>query len=164
LKVSHRSMNFVLMGITFVVVATPLLWLGGGLYWLEKDVFPAKRPRFMPVDSIWIEGLTLPLSWHHGWWFGCDLSSSELTNYCRLVRANGEGVYAGEYLPCSSHVAIPEANIRLTPPPRDSSDMWLFRWESDAVAGFLADGDLLLPASMQDKCTDVTKQLNLTHQ
>ena len=161
MKVPRRSMNFVLMGIAFVVVAAPLFWLGGGLYWLEKDVFPPKRPPFMPTNSVWIDAPSLPFSWHHGWWFGCDLSSSGIANYCRFVGNDGKEVYAGEYLACGSHVAIPEANIRLTPP--DSSNMWLFRWQSDGIAGFLADGDLLLPAPLHDKCADVKRQLNLTH-
>src|SRR5437870_6868742 len=51
----------------------------------------------MPQNAVWIDAPALPMSWNRGWWFGCDLSPSGTTNYCRLVTANGEEVYAGEY-------------------------------------------------------------------
>ena len=136
-----------------MLIAVFTFWMVGGLHWMEK-AFPPKRPKFMPIGSVWIEGLPLPISWHHGWWFGCDLSSSGLANYCRLVLADGSPVYADEYLPCSSQTPIPEVNIHLVPPV-DPAGMWLFRWKNDGVIGFLSDGDLLLPASMRENCGQV---------
>ena len=88
------------------------------------------------------------------------MASSGTANYCRLIRGDGEQVYAGEYLPCSTHVAIAEGNIRLVP-PADSSEMWLFRWHEDGIVGFLSDGDLLLPPSLQNKCEEVKERLHL---
>lgn len=145
-------MNFALVSIAVIIIALRLFWIGGGLHWLETRVFPPKRPRFMPLNSVWIDAPALPISWHRGWWFGCALSSSGTADYCRLVGADGELVY--EYLPCSNHLPIDEAAIRLMRPPYDAS-MWLFGEKNDGVIGFLVDGDLLQPASVQDKCGQV---------
>jgi hypothetical protein len=112
----------------------------------------------MPTNSVWIDAPPLPVSWHHGWWFGCNLASSGTTDYCRLIRGGDEQVYAGEFLPCDTHVAIAESNIHLVP-PTDSMEMWLFRWHDDGVIGFLSDGDLLLPASLKDKCSEVKETI-----
>ena len=142
----------------YVFIAALAFWLVGGLYWLQK-VVPPRRPRFMPTNSVWIDAPPLPISWHHGWWFGCNLASSGTTDYCRLIRGDGEQVYAGEYLPCDTHVAIAESNIHLVP-PADSMEMWLFRWHDNGVIGFLSDGDLLLPASLKDKCSEVKEQFH----
>ena len=144
-----------------MVIAAPLFWMVGGLYWLDKKVFPPRRPRFMPVNSVWIDAPPLPISWHHGWWFGCGLSSSGAANYCRLVRGDDEEVYGGEYLPCSSGTPIEDVSIRLIAPP-DSVNMWLFGEKNDGVIGFLADGDLLLPLSVREKCSQVKARLHLT--
>jgi hypothetical protein len=148
--------------LALIVAAILLFCLGGGLYWLQKYVFPPRRPRFMPANSVWIDAPPLPISWHHGWWFGCDISSSGLADYCRFVTADENEVYADEYLPCRSHVAIQEANAHLKP-PRDSFDLWLFEWQSDGVIGFLSDGDLLLPTSLQNQCADVERRLEIKH-
>jgi hypothetical protein len=88
------------------------------------------------------------------------MASSRTVDYCRLIRGDGEQVYAGEYLPCGTHVAIAEANIRLVP-PANSMEMWLFRWQNDGVIGFLSDGNLLIPASLNDKCSEVKDRLHL---
>jgi hypothetical protein len=112
----------------------------------------------MPVNSVWIDAPSLPISWHRGWWFGCGLSPSATANYCRLIRGDGGQVYAGEYLPCSTHVAIAEGDIRLVP-PADSGEMWLFRWQNNGAIGFLSDGDLLLPVPLKDKCSEVKARL-----
>jgi hypothetical protein len=158
MNISHRLVNFVLVSVTVIIIALPIFWVEGGVSWLETKVFPARRPHFMPLDSVWIDAPSLPISWHHGWWFGCELSSSGTANYCRLVRANGELVYGGEYLPCIYHLPIDEASIRLIPPPRGAS-MWLFSEKNDGVIGFLGDGDVLLPVSAQDKCGQVKARL-----
>jgi hypothetical protein len=141
----------------YALIVLLVFWLLGGLRWMER-VFPPRRPRFMPTNSVWIEAPPLPISWHHGWWFGCDRASSGTANYCRLIRGDGEQVYAGKYLPCRTHVAIAESNIHLVPPANDS-DIWLFRWEDTGMIGFLSDGDLLLPPSLQNKCDEVKERL-----
>ena len=143
----------------YVLIALFVFWLVGGLHRMQK-VFPPRRPRFMPTNSVWIEAPPLPISWHHGWWFGCEMASSGAANYCRLIRGDGEQVYAGEYLPCSTHVAIAEGNIHLVP-PADSSEMWLFRWQDNGITGFLSHGDLLLPLLLQNKCGEVKERLHL---
>ena len=91
-----------LLGVAALVVAVLLFWLAGGVRWLDTKAFPPRRPQDMPQNAVWIDAPPLPISWHHGWWFGCDLAPSGTANYCRLVMANGKEVYAGEYLPCKS--------------------------------------------------------------
>lgn len=143
-----------LLGVpVFALAAMFMFWMFGGIRWLETKVFPPQRPHFMPLNSIWIDGLPLPISWHHGWWFGCSQSPSGTTNYCRLVVANGAEVYAGEYLPCSSRSPIQEASIRLVPP--DAQDLWLFRRGIDAPLGFLEGGDLLVPVAVWSECESI---------
>lgn len=154
----NRSGKIILGCIALVIIGGPLFWMAGGVHWLNAKVFPPTRPRFMPVNSVWIDAPHLAISWHHGWWFGCGLSSSGATNYCRLVAADGKQVYGGEYLPCSSSSPIGEASVRLVAPP-DSADMWLFAEENDGVIGFLADRDLLLPLSVRGKCNQVKARL-----
>lgn len=158
-NLSHRSKNVLLLSIAALVVGLPLFWVEGGCYWLQTKVFPPRRPRFMPVNSVWIEAPSLPISWHRGWWFGCGFSSSGTANYCRLVEAEGSLVYGSEYLPCSSRSPIDEKNIRLVAPPHGAS-MWLFGEGNDGVVGFLANGDLLLPASAIEKCGQVKTRLH----
>jgi len=68
-------------------------------------------------------------------------------------------VYGGEYLPCGEHSPIEEGSIRLIPPPVSAS-MWLFGEGNNGVIGFLADGDLLLPVSAQNKCGQVKGRLS----
>jgi hypothetical protein len=156
-----RFANFSLVSIVVAIIALPIFWLEGGMHWLDTKAFPPRRPRFMPVGSVWIDGLPLPISWHHGWWFGCALSSSGTADYCRLVGADGKLVYGGEYLSCSNHSPVDERSIHLMPPPDDVS-MWLFGPKNDGVVGFLAGGDLLLPVSAQDKCEQVKTRLSRT--
>ena len=162
-RFSRPSMTTVLLSVALFVSVLPLFWLMGGVGWLDVKVFPPRRPRFMPVNSVWIDAPSLPISWHHGWWFGCGLSTSGTANYCRLVGADGELAYGAEYLPCSSHSPIDEGRIRLIPPP-DGASMWLFGEGSNGVVGFLADGNLLLPVSARDKCGQVKARLNPSRQ
>jgi hypothetical protein len=129
-------------------------WLGGGVHWLDKDVFPSRRPSFMPANSVWIDAPPLPLSWHHGWWFGCGVSPSGTTNYCRLV-SDGRTIYGGDYLLCRTKAPVPEQALKLIAPPHGSADMWLFGENADGVAGFTKDGDILLPVAAITKCDAV---------
>jgi hypothetical protein len=158
-RFTRPSVGAILLGIALLIVFLPVFWLAGGIRWLEVKVFPPIRPRIMPVNSVWIDAPSLPISWHRGWWFGCGLSNSGTANYCRLVQANGELVYGDEYLPCGTHSVTAEASIRLVPPPDDAS-MWLFEEGNNGVIGFLVNGDLLLPVVAQDKCTRVKARLN----
>src|SRR5215472_16680419 len=113
----------VLFALIALVVAFPLFWFAGGITWLDTRVFPPRRPKDMPKNAVWINAPALPISWHHGWWFGCEMASSQTSNYCRLVRNDGNEVYGGDYLPCRTSAAIPENEIHLVP-PRDSAEMW----------------------------------------
>jgi len=142
-----------LLGVAALVVALPLFWLAGGIRWLDTRVFPPRRPKDMPQNAVWIDAPALPISWHHGWWFGCDLSPSVAANHCRLVMANGEEVYVGEYLPCGSKVPLPVSTKELVPPPRNV-EMWIAdkRLKTLAPVGALQNGDLLLPVVVIDRC------------
>lgn len=142
-----------LLGFVAIIAGLPLFWLFGGIRWLDTQVFPPQRPKNMPEHAVWINAPTLPISWHHGWWFGCDMASSGATNYCRLVMANGEEVYAGEYLACAVKSAMPVSKIELVP-PRTNVAMWIAdkRLTPLAPIGFLRNGDLLLPVAALDRC------------
>jgi hypothetical protein len=113
-----------LLAFAAVVVALPFFWLFGGIRWLDTRVFPPRRPKNMPQNAIWIDAPALPISWHHGWWFGCSAPSSGTANQCRLVMPNGDEVYAGNYLPCGSKSVLPLSQIDLVPPPH-SVGMWI---------------------------------------
>lgn len=142
-----------LLGVVAIVVALPLFWLFGGIRWLDTQVFPPQRPKNMPENSVWIEAPALPVSWHHGWWFGCDMSSSGTTHYCRLVAAEGQEVCAGEYLPCGGKSPVPLSSMGLVPTPH-SIGMWIADKRLAALApiGVLRSGDILLPVVVLDRC------------
>jgi hypothetical protein len=142
-----------LIGLVAILAALLLFWIFGGMRWLDTQVFPPQRPKNMPKNSIWVDAPALPISWHHGWWFGCDMSSSGTANYCRLVMANGEEVYAGEYLPCGGKSPVPVSKMELVQPP-DSWEMWIGDNRLDGLApiGFLRNGNFLLPVIVLDHC------------
>jgi hypothetical protein len=148
----HGLFSKLLLGVAALVVALPLFWLAGGINWLDTKVFPPRRPKDMPQNAVWIDAPALPISWHHGWWFGCDLAPSGTANYCRLVMANGAEVYAGEYLPCESKVPFPVSTKELAPP--HNVEMWISdkRLKTLAPVGALENGDLLLPVDVLDRC------------
>jgi hypothetical protein len=142
-----------LLLLAVIVVALPFFWFFGGIRWLETSMFPPRRPKNMPQNAVWIDGLTLPISWHHGWWFGCDVAQSGAANYCRLVMANGDEVYAGEYLPCESRTPLPVSTNELVAPPQGDA-IWIADERLNALApvGALRNGDLLLPVAVLDRC------------
>jgi len=142
-----------LLGVLVVLVVPPLFWMGGGIRWLDTKVFPPRRPKDMPQNSVWIDAPSLPISWHHGWWFGCDVAQSGTANYCRFVMANGEEVYAGEYLPCESKTPLPLSTKELVAPPH-SGALWIAdqRLKALAPVGAMRNGDLLLPVAVLDRC------------
>jgi len=148
-----------LLAFVTVVVAIPFFWLAGGVRWLESTVFPPRPPRNMPPNAIWIEAPALPISWHHGWWFGCSTSSSGTANHCRLVIPNGQNVYVGDYLPCRSKSPLSNAELNLVPPPEKIS-MWVADKRSPDLApiGALRNGDLLLPTGIIDSCDELLRQ------
>ena len=142
-----------LLGLVAILVVLPFFWVFGGIRWLDTQVFPPRRPKSMPENAVWIDAPALPISWHHGWWFGCEMSSSGTANYCRLVMANGEEVYAGEYLPCGGKSPMPVSTVELVPPP-DSVEMWIADKRLPALApiGSLRNGNFLLPVVVLDRC------------
>jgi hypothetical protein len=142
-----------LLAATAVVVAIPFFWLLGGVRWMETEVFPPRRPRNMPDNSIWIDAPAVSLSWHRGWWFGCGISSSGITNFCRLVGANGQEVYAGEYLSCTRESPIPLSSLKLVRPP-DPPGLWITdkRLAGLAPIGTLESGAVLLPVVALELC------------
>lgn len=142
-----------LLGLGAILAALALFWLFGGISWLDTQVFPPRRPKNMPENAVWIDAPALPISWHHGWWFGCAMSSSGMANYCRLEMANGEEVYAGEYLPCDGKSPVPARSMHLVKPPHDV-EMWIVdkRLTTLAPIGFLRSGDFLLPLVVLDRC------------
>ncbi len=136
-----------------LLVALPLFWMSGGISWLDTKVFPPRLPKGMPQNSVWIDAPALPISWHRGWWFGCEVAQSGAANYCRFVEADGEQVYAGEYLPCESKIPLPVSTRELVAPPH-SGAIWIAdkRLNTLAPVGALRDGDLLLPVAVLDRC------------
>jgi hypothetical protein len=142
-----------LLGVVALVVALPMFWLAGGISWLDTKVFPPRRPKDMPQNAVWIDAPSLPISWHHGWWFGCELAPSGTANYCRSVMASGEEVYAAEYLPCESKAPLPVSTKELAPPPHNV-EKWIAdkRLKTLAPVGALKNGDLLLPVDVLDRC------------
>lgn len=148
---SLQRLFWILVAVFGLTCFAVFFWLGGGVHWLE-GVFPPRRPSYMPRNSVWIDAPPLPLSWHHGWWFGCSISSSGATNYCRLV-ADGKTIYDGDYLSCRTHAPIPEEALTLVSPPPEA--LWLFPANGDGVAGFTKDGDILLPVAAIPKCDSV---------
>jgi hypothetical protein len=145
-----------ILALLALVVALPLFWFVGGIRWLDTTVFPPQRPKDMPKNAAWIDAPALPISWHHGWWFGCDTSSSGRANYCRLVMANGSEVYAGEYLPCKDRSPLAMSEIDLVPPPNQVG-MWIAdkRLKTLAPIGALRKGDLLVPVAVLDRCDEL---------
>lgn len=141
-----------------LLVALPLFWASGGITWLDTKVFPPRRPKGMAPNSVWIDAPPAPISWHHGWWFGCELAQSGTANYCRFVKANGEQVYAGEYLPCATKIPLPISTQELVPPPRNEA-IWIGdeRLKGLVPVGVLRNGDLLLPVVVLNRC-DTFKQ------
>jgi len=152
---SKRRLLWALVGLWALICFAFFFWLAGGVHWLDKDV-PPRRPSFMPANSVWIDAPSLPLSWHHGWSFGCGVSSSGTTNHCRLVLAGGTTVYEDDYLSCRTRAPVSENALKLIPPPHGSFNMWLFGEGSDGVAGFTQDSDILLPVGVIAKCDRVT--------
>lgn len=151
-----RTIQWSLLAVPALMCFAFYFWLAGGIGWLATDVFPPQRPGFMPVNSVWIDAPSLPLSWHHGWWFGCRVSESRRTNFCLLV-SHGQSRYQGDYLSCRTHAPISEKDLKLIA-PRNSMSMWLD--SSGAVAGFTRDGDILLPVGMISKCEIVRAKLS----
>jgi hypothetical protein len=142
-----------LLAFAAVVVALPFFWFFGGIRWLETRVFPPRRPKNMPQNAIWIDAPELPISWHHGWWFGCQTPSSGTANRCRVVMPNGSEVYAGDYLPCRSKSSLAFSELDLVPPP---DGMWIAdkRLAGLAPIGALRNGDLLVPVLVVDRCDE----------
>jgi hypothetical protein len=141
-----------------VIFGCLLFWFFGGIAWLGTRVFPPKLPKDMPRNSVWIEAPALPISWHHGWWFGCGISQSGQANYCRLVGADDQQVYGGDYLSCASQSVVAPANLVLIP-PNQSAQMWLTdkRLPEMAPIAYLKNGDVLLPVAAIDRCEQVKK-------
>src|SRR5215467_3676525 len=134
-----------LLGVLIVLVVPPLFWMAGGVTWLDTKVFPPRRPKDMPQNSVWIDAPSLPISWHHGWWFGCYVAQSGTANYCRFVMANGQEVYAGDYLPCESKTPLPLSTKELVAPPHSGGAIWIAdkRLKALAPVGAMRNGDLL---------------------
>jgi hypothetical protein len=74
------------------------------------------------------------------------------------VGADGTLVYGGEYLSCAARAPIAEGDIHLVSSP-DSEAEWLFAERNKGVVGFLADGEILLPVAVLDKCAEVKARL-----
>lgn len=136
-----------------LLIALSLFWVSGGVTWLQTKVLPPRRPKDMPLNSVWIDAPSLPISWHRGWWFGCEVTQSGAANYCRFVDGDGEQVYAGEYLPCGTKTPLPVSTKELVPPPNNEA-IWIAdkRLNTLAPVGALRNGDLLLPVVVLDRC------------
>src|SRR6266542_3509593 len=149
----------VLLLVAALVVALPFFWFFGGIRWLETRVFPPRRLKNMPQNAIWIDAPELPISWHHGWWFGCATPSSGEPNRCRVVLCDGSEVYAGDFLPCASKLPLPVSEIDLVFP---ADGMWIAdkRLATLAPIGALRNGDFLVPVPLLDRCSELKGNRN----
>jgi hypothetical protein len=162
-----RLISYCVLFCIAVFFAAIAFWFFGGLWWLQTSVFPPHKPSNMPLNSIWIDAPPLPISWHYGWWFGCDIDKVKEANHCTLFASrdplNGwpkdSIVYSGSYLSCRTRNAVPAAELKLRA-PKDSMKMWIQRPGSSyedrsAPAGFLRNGDVLIPDDSLSKCDEV---------
>ena len=155
MAISRQKLVVTLLLVVVVLVVTlPFFWFFGGIRWLEARVFPPQRPKNMPQNTIWIDAPELPISWHHGWWFGCSPTPSDMANRCRLVMPNGNEVYAGDYLPCSTRSPLSLSEIDPVPPP---DGMWIAdkRLPELVPIGALRNGDIMVPVVVVDRCNEL---------
>jgi hypothetical protein len=118
--------------------------------------FEARRPKDMPLNSIWIDAPAVPFGFYRGWWQGCWVEPDQQANRCRLY---GPGlrpsvVYEGRFTPCEGTSPIPMGELKLKP-PSDSSDMWIF----PRFLVFLQDGRLLVPVENAQDCPKIRQRL-----
>jgi len=137
-----------------LAVGLPIFWVEGGCTWLQTRVFPPRRPRIMPLNSVWIEA---HLSQSHGigrvvW---LRIVHSGTANYCRLWDGR-KLVYGGEYLSCATHSPLRKKIFIWS--SRSSGSVALHREEQRCI-GLLADGETLLPVTDMDKCAEIKARL-----
>jgi hypothetical protein len=118
--------------------------------------FQARRPKDMPLTSIWIDAPAVPFGFYHGWWQGCWVEPDGTANHCRLY---GPGlhppiVYEGRFMPCSGNTPIQPAELKLRTPP-DSVDMWIF----PGFVVLLQDGRMLVPVENMQDCPKIQDRI-----
>jgi hypothetical protein len=133
---------------------------------LEVGIFSPKHPPSLPADTIWIDAPPLPLTFAHGWWFGCEKRGANFDR-CILIGHNdrasggdgGNRVVSDEsYLSCKTQMPLETGAIRLRP-PATSENMWINEYDSNkkwidmAPVAFLQNGDILRPASEIYQCS-----------
>jgi hypothetical protein len=142
------------------IIATLVLlvfWLAGGVHWLNTRVFPPVKPAYMPANSIWIEGLALPISWHHGWWLGCSPRPDQTTYKCTLVSGRGEVVSDGAYVRCGGTPGDVDKSTEIVPPV-ELPKMWVANPKGELIpVAFLRDGGLLVPIDLPQTCEELKK-------
>ncbi len=124
-----------------------------GLF-VVRPMWQARRPSYMPRNSVWIDAPALPFSFYHGWWFGCWIDADHKSNRCRLWGSGGlQTVYEGLYVPCDSKVPVQRDELQLSA-PADSMGMWVGNSEHSifAPAAFLANGKVLVPVEALSDC------------
>lgn len=134
---------WILLG-TFVGIPVLLVIVSIGL-----SAFQARRPRDMPLTSIWIDAPAVPFGFYRGWWQGCWVEADQRANHCRLY---GPGlpqpvVYEGRFMPCGQNSPVPANELKLRPPSNRES-MWLF----PRFVVFLQDGRVLVPVESLQAC------------
>jgi hypothetical protein len=118
--------------------------------------YQARRPKDMPLSSIWINAPAVPFGYYRGWWQGCWVEMDQKANHCRLYRPglHPPVVYEGRFMPCGGDLPVPLVELKLTP-PSESSEMWVF-------PGFvvqLKDGRILVPVENLKDCPKLQEQL-----
>jgi hypothetical protein len=130
------------------------------LWWWGAQ--PSPRPGTMPADSVWIAAPSLPVSWHHGWWFGCWIDSDGHSNRCRLWTARFEKrvEFEGQYVSCQTHSPVPANELKLKAPV-ELTDMWVVvpTEKLFAPAAFLKNGNYLVPVDSIHGCEQVQQNL-----
>lgn len=135
-------------------VAIPVLAMASCLGY---KAFEARRPKDMPLSSIWIDAPAVPFGFYHGWWEGCWLESDQQANHCRLyLSAGNRVVYEGRFMPCDAKSAIPTSEIKLKPPSQ-STDMWIS--PNPRFVALLEDGRILVPLKDVSECPKIRQTL-----
>jgi hypothetical protein len=137
-------------------VAAPIFLMVSCLTYLA---FEARRPRQMPLSSIWIDAPAVPFGFYHGWWEDCWMETDQQANHCQLYRPglHPPVVYEGRYVSCDGKGPIPLNELKLRAPAQ-AEEMWIFQ----RFVVFLNDGRLLVPVENIQDCAKIRQRTERT--
>ena len=123
---------------------------------IGHTAFQARRPKDMPLTSIWIDAPAVPFAFYRGWWQGCWVEPDGTANHCRLYGPSLDPpvVYEGRFMPCGEDSPVQPTELKLRTPP-DHSDMWIF----PRFVVYLRDGRILVPVENLQDCPKIRQRL-----